>query len=87
MDPSIEIPEYEIDKVVPQEFKLPPHGQSKDEDFDPTVHLELEPEKDPNQEDGEEDFNENDDAVSYDSEGNPKRKKPKIFKLLANTLY
>jgi hypothetical protein len=26
----------------------PPYGDSKDEDFDPSIHMELEPEIDPN---------------------------------------
>lgn len=34
-----------IVKERPLEFKLPPYGNSTVEDFDPTVHLELEPEK------------------------------------------
>ena len=34
---------------------MPPHGMSKEEDFDPSVHLELEPEKDPNAKEGDED--------------------------------
>ncbi len=40
----------------PQPFLLPPHGQSKDWEFDPTVHYELEPEKKEGEEgeDGEE---------------------------------
>ena len=29
----------------PTPFLLPPHGQSHDWEFDPTVHYELEPEK------------------------------------------
>lgn len=37
-----------IIKEKPNEFKLPPYGKSRDEDFDPTIHLEIEPEKDPN---------------------------------------
>ena len=44
-DPDHQIPENEILMIKPEDFKLPPHGNSKDEDFDPTVHLELEPEK------------------------------------------
>ena len=35
-------PPENIISIEPQDFKLPPHGTSKDEDFDPTVHLELE---------------------------------------------
>lgn len=34
-----------IIKERPNEFKLPPYGNSTVEDFDPNVHLELEPEK------------------------------------------
>ncbi len=44
-DPDNEIPENEIQQIKPVDFKLPPHGNSIDEDFDPTIHLELEPEK------------------------------------------
>jgi hypothetical protein len=75
--------------VKPTEFKLPPHGNSKDEDFDPTVHFELEPERNPDDdgEDGDEAAGENDDVISFDSEGNPKRKKEKVFKLVVPNLY
>jgi hypothetical protein len=44
-DPDNPIPENEIELVKPDDFKQHPHGNSLDEDFDPTVHLELEPEK------------------------------------------
>ncbi len=67
---------------------MPPHGHSKDEDFDPTVHLELEPEKIAGEEDQEEDLDEDDiQNMSFDSDGNPKKKIPKIMRLLAPTLY
>jgi hypothetical protein len=36
---------------------MPPHGNSKDEEFDPSVHLEIEPEKDPNADSEEEEPN------------------------------
>ena len=42
----------DIIQVEPIEFLRPPYGNSKDEDFDPTVHLELEPEKNEDEEDG-----------------------------------
>ena len=85
-DPETEIPSDEIEMVKPQDFKLPPHGNSRDEDFDPTVHLELEPEKNPDQEEEEEeDFDP--ENMSFDSDGNPKPKKPKVWKLVAKTLY
>ena len=48
--PSNPIPDSDIVKVVPEEFLKPPHGTSKDEDFDPTVHFELEEDVDPNAE-------------------------------------
>lgn len=53
-DPDYEIPEEEIEHVKPVDFKLPPHGTSKEEDFDPTVHLELEPEKNPDEDEDDE---------------------------------
>lgn len=75
-----------IVQIEPIEFKLPPHGNSKDEEFDPTVHLELEPEK--TEKDGEEEDSDVDDGdVSFDSDGNPKPRKPKVYKLLAPTLW
>lgn len=43
-DPEIMIAEHEWSKDYPKEFKLPPHGNSKVEEFDPTIHLELTPE-------------------------------------------
>lgn len=70
--------------MEPKDFKLPPHGNSKDEDFDPTVHMELEAEK---KQDGQGEEEEEDDAVSYDSDGNEKIKKPKVFKLVAPNLW
>lgn len=78
-DPSKE--PTDITQVEPIEFKLPPHGHSKDEDFDPTVHLELEPEKKEGADDGEESMDEDDGHESYDSDGNLKPKKPKVWSL------
>ena len=83
--PDIEIDPTEILQSKPQEFKLPPHGTSKDSDFDPTVHMELEPEKDPNAE-GEEGEEDDDLNMSFDSQGNPKKKEI-VFKLTVPTLY
>jgi len=39
------IPSKEVQKVVCDDFVLPPRGHSKDSDFDLLCHLELEPEK------------------------------------------
>lgn len=75
-------PKRRVDDVVHTDvpdFKLPPHGNSKDEDFDPVVHLELDPEADEDQ-DAEGD-------VSFDSDGNAKPKKTKVWKLLAPNLH
>ena len=52
-DPDRQIEDDEITQVKPVDFKLPPHGNSKDEDFDPTVHLELEQEKKEGEEEDE----------------------------------
>ena len=41
-DSTIAIPERDIMKSEPIEFRLPPNGDSNEEDFDPLVHLELE---------------------------------------------
>lgn len=79
-------PSRQPDKIIevkPEEFLRPPHGHSKDEDFDPTVHLELEPEK----EEGADGEGEEDDAISFDSDGKEKIKKPIVYKLEAPTLY
>lgn len=84
-DPSR--PVHDVIQIEPEDFKLPPHGHSKDEDFDPTVHLELEPEKKEGEDETIENFEEADDNVSYDSDGNPHPKKPKIFKLVAPALF
>lgn len=50
---------------------MPPYGTSIEADFDPTIHLELEPEKDPNRDDDEEflesEVEEDDDRISLDS--------------------
>ena len=87
-DPDHEIPLSEILQVKPEDFKLPPHGTSKDEDFDPTVHLELEPEKKEGEgEDSQLDEDEDVENMSFDSEGNVKRKGPKVLKQMAVTLY
>lgn len=45
------------------------------------MHLELEPEVDPNAEEDDSDHE------SVDSEGNPKRKEPRVYKLLVPNLY
>lgn len=45
-DPAVNIDERDIIKNEAIDFKLPPHGKSKPEDFDMTCHLELEDEKD-----------------------------------------
>ena len=42
VDTSAEITERDIKQVEPDDFKLPPHGDSKPEEFDLTCHLELE---------------------------------------------
>lgn len=39
------MPPSEIEMVECDEFRLPPGGTSKEEDFDLLCHLELEPEK------------------------------------------
>jgi hypothetical protein len=85
-DPEHEVPPTEIVLVKPEDFKLPPYGTSKPEDFDPTVHLELEPEK---LEDEEEPIDEDEDIenMSFDSDGKPKRRVPKVMKQLAPTLF
>jgi len=88
-DPEVEIPESDIVLVEPHDFRLPPHGDSKEEDFDPTVHFETEKPK------GDDDESEEDEPTpvdsdgdeSLDSEGNPKRKKIKKFKKMAPTLF
>ena len=49
----------------PQPFLLPPHGQSQDWEFDPTVHYELEPEKKEGEE-GDGDQEEDEDEEQYD---------------------
>ena len=87
-EPKNQIPANEIIEEKPVDFKLPPHGNSKDEDFDPTVHLELEPEKLAT-EDDEEDVEEEEDLenMSFDSDGNPKKKRNKIMKMVAPYLY
>jgi hypothetical protein len=41
-DSSKHIPEQDILKTEPKEYRLPPNGDSREEDFDPLVHLELE---------------------------------------------
>ena len=76
-----------IEKVEVQDFKLPPHGHSKDEDFDPTVHLELEEEQVDGEKDQDGENHEEDDKMSYDSDGNPKIKKVKVWRQVAPTLY
>lgn len=86
-NPENEIPMEEIEFVKPMDFKLPPHGHSVEWDFDPTVHLELEPEKKQTEED-EEEFEEEDvENMSFDSDGNLKRKLPKVMKQVAVTLF
>jgi len=69
----------DLQKTDVHDFKLPPHGHSKDEDFDPVVHYELEPEK--------EEEEEEDGDVSFDSDGNAKVKKDKVWRIVAPTLY
>jgi len=60
----VEIPEYEIQQEQIEEFIPPPRGKSQIEDFDPLVHLELEPERDP---DEEEDDSEEGDIIMEDN--------------------
>ena len=89
-DPDNTVPEEEIKKVKPIDFKLPPHGQSKDADFDPTVHMELEPEKKEGEDDDDEEPVEEEEDIenmSFDSDGSPKPRKNKVWKLVAYTLY
>ena len=69
-------------KLYPKEFKLPPHGDSKEEDFDPTIHLEIPPEL----EEGEEPVSEDELDVAYDSDGNEIKKEPVAWKIEVPTL-
>ena len=39
------VPEDEIERVPCEDFRLPPQGTSKDQDFDMLCHMELEPVK------------------------------------------
>ena len=41
-----DVPPEEIKSVECEDFRLPPTGTSEEKDFDPLVHLELEPEVD-----------------------------------------
>lgn len=51
------------------------------------MHLELEPEKKEGEEDDSQLEDEDVENMSFDSEGNVKRKGPKVFKQMAVTLY
>ena len=64
---------------------MPPHGKSTDEDFDPTVHYEIEPDKNPDEEENDDEHF--DDNQSFDSSGNPKLKVEKVFRLVVPNLY
>jgi hypothetical protein len=66
---------------------LPPHGQSQDWEFDPTIHYELEPEKKEGEEGEEENEEEDEDVEKYDENGKVIPKEPKVWKLCANFIY
>jgi hypothetical protein len=57
------IPAHEISEVKIEDFILPPRGTSVVEDFDLMAHLELEPERDPDEESEEDDGLEKEDPI------------------------
>jgi hypothetical protein len=78
-----------IIKERPNEFKLPPYGNSTVEEFDPNVHLELEPEKKKkeNGDDASDDEDEEDQQPQVDAYGKEIPKEPKVWRLNAIELY
>lgn len=59
-----EIPNYAIQQIPCDEFRLPPGGTSKEEDFDMLCHLEVEPEKEEKKKGEEDDEDEQEDIMA-----------------------
>ena len=84
--PENAIYQNDIIQTRPEDFLRPPHGESEDKDFDPTVHLELEPIPDPDASEHS-DQGYQSEAESFDSQGNLKLKDPYAWKLTVPSLW